>query len=262
LGYRHFDTAKVYETETELGAALNACIEAKMVTRSELFITTKVWNTDKKDPAQALKDSLTRLGMEYVDLYLVHWPIHTTREGEFAEKVPLYETWRVLEKCVELGLCKSIGISNFNFQLTYDLMSYAKIKPAVNQVEMHPYLSQPSLLKYCKMFDIKVMVYNAVITGQYLDPKTLQKYDLLNDQKLVDLGKKYNKTTSEIALNWHFKRGVCVIMKTESEERMKSNFLAAEFDMDEKDHEIVNKMDVGFRFNTDCPKTGDIDVFA
>lgn len=160
-GYRHIDTARAYLNEEQIGKALKEVISEGIVKREELFITTKIWNTEKEDVEGALKGSLERLGLDYVDLYLVHWPLGDTdaQTGKVKKQVPLHITWKALEAQVKAGRVKSIGVSNFNVQLLLDLLSYAEIKPACNQVEVHPYLTQEDLVKFCKKNDIEIVAY-------------------------------------------------------------------------------------------------------
>jgi len=150
-GYRHIDTASFYGNEKELGDGIKRAIEAKLVTREDLFITTKIFNGEKPDPAAALKRSLDNLGLPYVDLYLIHWPIGVVDpETKQIKQVPLHKTWPALEALVKNGSTKSIGVSNFNVQLLLDLLSYAEIKPACNQVEINPLIPQEDLVNFCQ----------------------------------------------------------------------------------------------------------------
>jgi diketogulonate reductase-like aldo/keto reductase len=170
-GYRHIDCAWIYKNEKEVGAALRKACEGGKVKREELFITSKVWNTHKspEDVRLAVTYTLQCLGLDYLDLYLVHWPVtwhpvpldsalwggEAPEGGESGSNfsyVPLSDTWRAMEKLVEEGLVKQIGVSNFGVQLLADLLTYAKIKPICNQVELHPYHAQPSLLKVALLF--------------------------------------------------------------------------------------------------------------
>ena len=139
VGYRHIDTAKLYQNEEIIGEILGECF-MEGLKREDIFITSKLWISEMADPEKGLKESLTKLKLEYLDLYLIHYPLTPFVKGEFA-RIPLFKTWKVMEELVKGGLVKSIGISNFNVQLTLDLLSYAEIKPVVNQIELHPYFS-------------------------------------------------------------------------------------------------------------------------
>ena len=144
-GYRHIDTAKVYKNEEVVGKAINQCINEGVVRREEMYVVTKIWPSDLKDCEAACRASLERLDLTYVDLYLIHWPGHCEEVKE-----PMHLIWPRMEQLVELGLTKSIGVSNFNVQLLGDLLTYARIKPVCNQVELNPWLQQNDLVKYCQ----------------------------------------------------------------------------------------------------------------
>ena len=165
-GCRHIDTARVYKNENALGPVLTKLFESKKVTRAELFITTKVWNKLDSDVEKDLEEALKDLQLEYVDLVLLHWPF-----GKFEanttniQQWPLHVVWRKLENCVKRGLARSIGVSNFNTQLLVDLLSYAEIKPAVNQIEIHPYLVQKRLVDFCQQQKIHVTAYSSLCRG-------------------------------------------------------------------------------------------------
>jgi diketogulonate reductase-like aldo/keto reductase len=175
-GYRLFDTASLYDNELEVGLALNECIQEGLIKREEIFLVTKLWNDDHENPEGALKKSLQLLNMDYVDLYLIHWPMGEVKDGKLIKQVPLHKTWAKLEECVNKGLTKTIGVSNFNVQLLLDLLSYANIKPVVNQVELHPYLTQEDLVDFCHRFEIRVAAYNPILRGSYF----MRKVELFN----------------------------------------------------------------------------------
>jgi diketogulonate reductase-like aldo/keto reductase len=166
LGYRHFDTASYYKNEKKLGQVLNHLIREKKVARSELFIVTKLWNEEKEDVQAAIKRSLQNLEMDYIDLYLIHWPMGYYAPDKKLKLIPLHETWKQMEDCVKQGLAKKIGVSNFNVQLLLDLLSYADIKPAANQIELHPFLSQEKLVEFCQSNGCDVISYGSLTRGK------------------------------------------------------------------------------------------------
>ncbi|XP_027353883.1 NADP-dependent D-sorbitol-6-phosphate dehydrogenase-like isoform X2 [Abrus precatorius] len=173
VGYRHFDCAADYKNEAEVGEALKEAFDSGLVKREELFITTKLWNSDHGHVLEACKDSLKKLKLNYLDLYLVHFPVavrHTgvgTTDSPLADdgvldidtSISLETTWHAMEELVSLGLVRSIGISNYDIFLTRDCLAYSKIKPAVNQIETHPYFQRDSLVKFCQKHGICVTAH-------------------------------------------------------------------------------------------------------
>ncbi len=265
-GYRLFDTAALYENEEEVGKALNECIDEGLVKREELFVQTKLWNDDHEDPQSALKASLKRLNLSYVDSYLIHWPIGKVQQGKLVKQIPLYKTWGRLEECVRLGLTKSIAVSNFCNALLLDLCSYAEILPVTNQVEMHPYLIQQDLVNFCKRYNIVVAAYNPILRGVYVQRKTdlFNEFDLFKNELILSLSKKYNKEPAHIILNWHVQRGVCAIPKSSNPKRQIENLQSLDFVMEESDYKIVSSLDLNMRFNIpqEKPFSAGINIYA
>lgn len=218
--------------------------------REELFITTKIYN-DEKGKGQIeskLRDSLKSLKLDYVDLVLIHWPIGASnKDTKKITQTPLYQTWAEFEDCCKKGLCKSIGVSNFGVQLLLDLFTYCNIRPAVNQIEVHPYLNQDDLVKFCQDQGIVVEAYSPLGSLGTLDWRP-SKENLLEDKLLVDLAAKYKKTPAQIALNWGLKRNCVVIPKTEKKERLEENMAAINFTMEQEDYDKIMKLDKNMRF--------------
>ena len=244
-GTRLIDTASRYENETEVGKGIKKAIEEKIVKREDLFIITKMWLNEKEDPEKALRSSLSRLQLDYVDLYLDHWPSSKCYTGKNDFKlVSVKDLWPKMEKLVEQGLTKSIGVSNYNVQNLLIILSICKIKPVVNEVEFHPYLYQKDLKEFCDKEGIKIVSYYPLIKGVNFKTrygtKMIEKgMDLLNEEVVKILAKKYGKTVGQILLNWHIHLGVIPIPGTSKPERMKENLAAADFKMDEKDIEAL-----------------------
>ncbi len=244
-GTRLIDTASRYENETEVGKGIKKAIEEKIVKREDLFIITKMWLNEKEDPEKALRSSLSRLQLDYVDLYLDHWPSSKCYTGKNEFKlVSVKDLWPKMEKLVEQGLTKSIGVSNYNVQNLLIILSICKIKPVVNEVEFHPYLYQKDLKEFCDKEGIKIVSYYPLIKGvnfktRYGTKMTEKGLDLLNEEVVKNLAKKYGKTVGQILLNWHIHLGVIPIPGTSNTERMKENLAAADFKMDEKDIEAL-----------------------
>ncbi|KAJ7347289.1 NADP-dependent oxidoreductase domain-containing protein [Mycena albidolilacea] len=224
-GYRHFDTAWAYGTEPGLGAALRA----SKVPREEVFITTKLPWHHPKYVERSFNDSLSRLGVDYVDLYLMHWPQALTYPTgyDFPTTVPeifggwtldeghtFNQTWAEMERLHSSGKARAIGVSNFSIKTLEELFKTAKIVPAVNQVEMHPYHADTELLEYCRKKGIVVTAYS---------PTGYQK--LRSDPVLVALGEKYKVSPTQVILAWHVARGVVAVPKSSNAGRQKQNLI-------------------------------------
>ena len=266
-GTRLIDTASKYENEVEVGKGIKRALDEGIIKREDLFVITKMWFDEKENPEKALKQSLERLNLSYVDLYLDHWPSGKCYNGKNNFKlVSIRDIWHNMEKLVEQNLTKSIGVSNYNVQNLSIILSICKIKPVVNEVEFHPYLYQKDLKEFCDKENIKIVSYYPLIKG--INYKSRFEHiikennlDLLNEKIILDLAKKYNKTVGQIILNWHVHLGVIPIPGTSNIERMKENLAAIDFKMDEKDYEEISKLDKQFRF---CDGIGiyGVDIFA
>ncbi|KAI9487692.1 MAG: NADP-dependent oxidoreductase domain-containing protein [Benjaminiella poitrasii] len=244
VGYKHLDTAFIYETEEALGKA----IKESKVSREELFITTKLWNTFHKPEhvGPAFERSLKYLDTDYVDLYLIHWPISLEFKGyEFSDckdkigakdaRVPIIDTWRAMEKLVKDGKARSIGVSNFTIPMLEDLLSKCEIPPAVNQVEIHPALPQEEMLAYCKSKNIVLTAYSPLGNPGYKG-----SFKIMEEPIILELAKKYNKTPVQLLLNWGVNRGYAVIPKSVTASRIKDNFTY--FKMEEKDIDAITDL--------------------
>lgn len=270
-GYRHLDCACDYGNEQEVGQGIKAAIDAGVCKREDLFVTSKLWNTyhKKEHVRPACEKTLKDLGLSYVDLYLIHFPIslkyvpfETRYPPEWfhdptaenpkmeVEPTPLSETWAAMEELVEAGLVKDIGVSNFNCQLLTDLMSYAKIKPAVNQVELHPYLVQDFLVRYCKDLGVVVTAYSPLGAGSYVSiGGATEEESVLKEPVIQELAKKYNKSVAQICLRWAVQRGVTLVPKSSKEERIKQNIDVFDFEISEEDFKAISALNKNRRFN-------------
>ncbi|XP_016511035.1 NADPH-dependent aldo-keto reductase, chloroplastic-like [Nicotiana tabacum] len=246
MGYRHFDTAKIYGSEPAVGNALRRAIGEGVVEREDIHITSKLWSSDHNDPVSALHQTLQRLGMEYIDLYLVHWPVAlkpwvdypVPREEDF-ERLDMENTWSGMERCLEMGLCRSIGLSNFSSRKIEDLLDFACVTPAVNQVEMHPMWRQRKLRALCGDYGIHVSAYsplggpgNAWGTTAVVDHPIIQSIAL-----------KHNATPAQVALGWGLSQGSSVIVKSFNPRRMKENIGALDLTLDDWDLLEIEKME-------------------
>jgi len=247
-GYRHIDTGSFYKNEEPIGEAIEEIVNGPYdIKREDLFITTKLHHTEKHEVKAALKRSLQKLRVDYVDLYLIHWPInpHVEKEDgsmEF-EKIPLYKIWKELEECVNEGLTKHIGLSNFNLQIILDLLTYCKIQPAVNQIELHPYLAQVDLVEYLKKLGIVVVAYSPIGAPNKVIPGRDMAKEIISHETILKLASKYEKTPAQIVLNWGIQRGHVVIPKSSSIERQKENIESLDFSLSKEDVDLVTSLD-------------------
>jgi len=266
-GLRMIDTAECYENEKEIGEGINRALTEGIVKREDLFIVTKLWVNRKHEAEASIKEQLASLGLDYVDLYLDHWPmsIYKAKNGE-QKYVATHKVWKQLEDLVHKGYTKSIGVCNYNVQSLMDLLCCAEIKPVINQFEFHPYLNQQNLVKYCKANNIQVMAYNSICRGGYVYKyHSKVNLNLLEEELIKEIADKYNTTPGIIALNWALSQGLIVIPSTSNPRRMKENMKALEFKIDDEDVEKIGKLHNGYRF---CGSTqfvdfsGGVDTFA
>ncbi|WP_067925151.1 aldo/keto reductase [Alicyclobacillus shizuokensis] len=226
-GYRHVDTAAVYGNETGVGKA----IRESGVAREEVFVTTKVWNSDQgyDSTLRAFEESRKRLGFEYVDLYLIHWPV----KGKYKD------TWKALEKLYQDGVVRAIGVSNFQIHHLQDLMVDSQIVPMVNQVEYHPLLTQKELHAFCKQHNIQLEAWSPLMQGN------------LNQPLLTDLAHKYGKTPAQIVLRWDLQNEVVTIPKSVHENRIVENASVFDFELSAEDMEKIDGLNQNHRFGAD-----------
>nr|CAB3220819.1 aldose reductase-like [Phallusia mammillata] len=264
IGYRHIDTAYYYSNEDHVGKAVLDAIDELKIARDDIRVVTKLPNTCNRPSLviPALKQSLENLNLPFVDLYLIHTPV--CRTPMYEEKVspegkndkdgkPMFddiepkEIWKEMEKCVEMGLTKSIGVSNFNSQQIQQIVDNCKIKPVTNQVEGHPYLQQDHLREFCAKHDIVLTTYRPL--GGRLKP---HDPDILNDKFIKELATKYGKTSAQILLRWQIEKGHIVLAKSANPKRMEDNLQIFDFSISAEDMEKMRSLEVGHRF---CPYT-------
>ena len=267
-GIRLIDTAEVYGSEVGVGLGIKKAIEEGIVKREDLFIITKCYPYSKNDPENAIKNSLKNLKLDYVDLYLDHWPafVEINEKGENYNLNPMHILWPKFESLIEKKYTKNIGVSNYNVQSLVNLLSFCKIKPFANEVEFHPYLYQKNLLSYCEKENIKIIAYNPICKGNYDYHKGKEKLnlDLLNEPIIKELSNKYKKTPGQIVLNWEINKNVIPIPATSKTTRMKENLGALEFTVDESDIKKVDNLNKNYRFSSSiCWNViGKYDIFA
>ncbi len=224
IGYRLFDTASAYKNEEDVGIGIRSC----GVPRDQLFITTKIWNTAQRigNIEDAFNRSLERLGLSYVDLYLIHWPV----PGCYID------TWNALEKIYYSGRAKAIGVSNFSEIELQDLLNHSEVIPAVNQIEFHPLFNQESIREFCAARGIIVQAYSPLARGAYLSK------DLLSQ-----LAEKYNRSTAQIGLRWILQKGIGVIPKSTHMDRLLENSQIFDFELDELEMSAIDSLNEGYR---------------
>lgn len=271
LGYRRIDCAPVYFNEDKIGDVLQQELANSNLERKDLFIVSKLASPfhRKEHVKIGLQKTLQDLRLDYLDLFLIHWPqaftyvpIDMTQRGYSDEEideseggrridpnVSIHETWKAMEDLVEEGLVRSIGVSNFPVSLLHELMTQSKIPPAVNQVELHPYLQQPKLLDYCNKRGVHLQAYSPLGTPGY---KEDGEPDVLNDPVLVEIAKKHDITVAQLCLTWALQRGTTVVAKSVSPKRQEENFASTTRDpkivLTEEEIKQIEALDRGYRF--------------
>jgi alcohol dehydrogenase (NADP+) len=230
------------------------------VKREELWITSKLWNNAhaKKHVQPALERTLKDLQLDYLDLYLIHWPVHFQQDIVFPKRpdefvapdaIPLMETWQAMENMVKKGLCRFIGVCNFNLSRLIDLKSQAHTQPVMNQIELHPYLQQIKMLEYCKKNQVLLTAYSPLGSGDR--PAALKKANepsLLDNPVILEIAEKRHITPGQVLLVWGLCRGTAVIPKSVNHERLRENFQAADLELTANDLAAIDTMEKGYRF--------------
>ncbi|ANE88108.1 aldo/keto reductase [Bacillus cereus] len=231
-GYRSIDTAAIYGNEKAVGEGIRAGIKEAGISREDLFITSKVWNSDQgyETTLAAYEESLKKLELDYLDLYLVHWPV----EGKYKD------TWRALETLYKEKRVRAIGVSNFQIHHLQDVMKDAEIKPMINQVEYHPRLTQKELQAFCKEQGIQMEAWSPLMQGQLLDNETLQ-----------EIAEKHDKTTAQVILRWDLQNGVITIPKSTKEHRIIANADIFNFELTKEDMEKIDALNQNHRVGPD-----------
>ncbi|MFD2680399.1 aldo/keto reductase [Bacillus seohaeanensis] len=231
-GYRSIDTAAIYQNEEGVGEGIREGLKEAGISREDLFVTSKVWNSDLgyESAIAAFETSLEKLGLDYLDLYLIHWPV----EGKYKD------AWRALETLYKEGKIKAIGVSNFQIHHLEDLMKNAEIKPMVNQVECHPRLTQKELKDYCKENGIQLEAWSPLMQGEILD-----------NQDLQEIATKHNKTVAQVILRWDLQNQIVTIPKSTKEHRIKENADIFDFTLTDDEMERIDGLNQNHRVGPD-----------
>lgn len=271
VGYRHLDCACDYGNEAEVGQGIAQAISEGLCEREDLWVTSKLWNTyhAPEHVQLACEKSLLDLGLDYLDLYLIHFPIaqrfvpveQRYPPGWFFDpdaaaprieeaRVPISETWQAMEELAKSGLVRNIGVCNFGTSQIRDLLSYARIRPAVLQIEAHPYLTQDKLLRYCHQEKIAVTAFSPLGAQSYFslgmaDPSEA----VLQHPTITEIAASIGRTPAQVLLRWGVQRGTAVIPKTSSPDRMGENISIFDFDLSSDQMNAVSSLNQGRRFN-------------
>ncbi|XP_063900037.1 aldo-keto reductase family 1 member B1-like [Zophobas morio] len=258
IGYVHIDCAYIYNNQREVGEAIKEAIDQHIVERKNLFVTSKLWNDHhrKEDVEKYCKVTLKDLGLDYLDLYLIHWPVSSkpnshfpTQPDEFID-VPIEETWKAMESLVEKGLVKSVGVSNFSIHRIEEILNFCKIKPVVNQVECHPYLTQKPLQQFCLSKDILLTAYSPL--GSPGRPSAFNKEDspkpLMEDEKLISIAQAKHVSVAQVLIAWQLQNGNVVIPKSVTPERIKENFDAFKVILSNEEMDAIDALNKNARY--------------
>ena len=270
-GYRHLDSAADYGNEKQVGEGIARALADGLCKREDLWITSKLWNTfHRKEHVQAACErSLSDLGLDYFDLYLIHFPIalqyvdfdqryppewiydpNAENPCMVLDSVPLSETWAAMEELVEIKLARKIGICNYTAVLLHDLMSYARIKPAMLQIESHPYLTQEALIRTAQSYNIAVTAFSPLGALSYVSLDMASSEDsVLQQSAVVSIAKRLGVTPAQVVLRWGIQRGTAIIPKTSRAERLDENIALADFSLTDDDMQAISALNRHRRFN-------------
>ena len=271
VGYRHLDSASDYGNEQQVGEGIARALADGLCSREELWVTTKLWNTYHRAEyvEAACRRSMDDLGLDYIDLYLVHFPIalryvdfnhrypaewifdHSAENpGMELDQVPLSETWGAMEQLVENGLVRQIGVCNYSAALLHDLMSYARIKPAMLQIESHPYLTQEALLRTARSYNMAVTAFSPLGSLSYVELNMAGANDtVLTDPSVLAAAQRTGATAAQVVLRWGIQRGTAVIPKTSNPQRLIENLTLTEFSLSDGEMDAISALNQNRRFN-------------
>lgn len=273
-GYRHIDCAAIYNNEKEVGTALEKAFKDNLVKREELFVTSKLWNSNHRmdDVQPALKRTLDDLKLKYLDLYLIHWPISFKQGVGFAENreefytysdVPLIQTWEAMEQCKDLGLTKHIGVSNFNTKKLGELIKSGRIVPEMNQVEMHPFLPQEKLVDFCRSNGILLTAYSPLGSGDRSSSiKKPNEPSLLDNPTVNEIASIHKASPAQVLIAYSIYRGIAVIPKSTNKERISQNLESLNIELTEADFKKLSNLGISFRYIDGSFFTGSMSPYS
>ena len=231
-GYRHIDTASFYKNEENVGNGIREGLKHTGLKRKDIFVTTKVWNTEQgyENTLNAFSNSLQRLNMDYIDMYLIHWPVTKDYADEWQSRIK--ETWKAMEELYNEGKIRAIGVSNFLVHHLEELISGCEIEPMVNQIEFHPGHNQKETVEFCKKHGIVVEAWSPLGRGV-----------ILENELLSEIAKRYNKTIAQICIRWIIQQDIVALPKSVTQKRIKSNFEIFDFELSKEDMDKITNME-------------------
>lgn len=260
VGYRHIDCAPIYLNEKDVGAAFEDVFNSGTVERADVWVTSKLWcNRHRPDLVEsALRETLSDLRLDYLDLFMIHWPIvfrHDVHRPETGadfiglDQMPLVETWKAMEACVDAGLCKNIGVCNFSIKKLKTILADCRIKPAANQVESHPYLPQDELFEFCRSNSIQPVAYSPLGSGDRPE-RMIEENDpnLFEEAVVKDIASDLQKTPGQVLLAWAVNRGAAAIPKSSNPGRQADNLVAGSLELSAEQMAAIDNIATAHRY--------------